>query len=140
MEVKDQLRVRMDQLQVGVGELAKYCGVSNQSVRHWLSGRSYPGKRHIPQIEKRLNIKLDFSPDTPSSVPTTESTLQAQDIALFMKISKLAPEFKVSISHLIDLILAQGSRVTPEELAHIAEMQTSSKHSPSRAIRQAAAR
>lgn len=50
MLVKDQLQVRMEQLSMPVNDLARRVGVSDQSVRHWLNGRSFPGKAkcHLP--------------------------------------------------------------------------------------------
>lgn len=138
MLVKDQLQVRMDQLKVSVNELAKRIGVSNQSVRHWLSGRSFPGKRHLPALEKALSFRLDFSEgDTPAASPTVESTLQKKDIELFLKISRLAPEMKMAIMMVIDAALHQQQQqqdVVQEVLPPV----SGSRHSTVRQARPAA--
>lgn len=135
MQVKDQLRVRMEQLQIDVTTLAKRIGVSNQSVRHWLNGRSFPGKRHVPDLEKALSMKLDFSEgETPTAVPTVEATLQAGDIELFLKISRLPPELKRSILGVVDAFLLHTTRVSVADPG--GAFVPAAKHSPPR--RQAA--
>lgn len=137
MDVKDQLRIRMEQLKVSVNELAKQCGVSNQSVRHWLNGRSYPGKKHIPEIEKRLSMKLDFSPGTSAGLPTADATLQVADLQVFLKFSRLTNEEKRFVSMMVDLMIAQHGNDTPESLH---DLGPPARHSPGRTARQVAAR
>jgi transcriptional regulator with XRE-family HTH domain len=94
VNVSNQIKVRMDQLKMPVTELAKRCGVSNQSVRHWLNGRSYPGKAKIPDLERALSFKLDFSEGAPAAGQTVEATLEQQDISIFIAITKLPPNVK----------------------------------------------
>lgn len=111
MLVKDQLRVRMEQLKVGVPELAKRIGVSNQSVRHWLSGRSFPGKRHLPELERALSFKLDFSEgDTLTTSQTVEATLQQTDIELFLMIQRMPPDVKVQLARLMQVMIEHANR------------------------------
>lgn len=131
MLVKDQLRVRMDQLGISVTELAKRLEVSNQSVRHWLTGRSFPGKRHVPQLERELSFKLDFSEgNTPHVTPTVDATLQQTDIELFIKISKLPADMKLVVKDLVDTMYM---RMTPEP----APAPVAARHSASRPPRTA---
>jgi transcriptional regulator with XRE-family HTH domain len=94
VKVKDQIRIRMDQMGVEIGELAKRLGVSNQSVRHWLSGRSFPGKAQIPGLEQALSFKLDFS-EGANQGPTVESEMSRTDVEMLLIISKLPPDIKV---------------------------------------------
>jgi transcriptional regulator with XRE-family HTH domain len=94
MLVKDQIRIRMEQLKISVAELASRLGVSNQTVRHWLSGRSFPGKSKTPDLERALSFKLDYSEGASNNVPTVESSLQATDVETFLAISRLPPEIK----------------------------------------------
>lgn len=104
MEVKDQLKMRMDQLGVTVNELAKRCEVSSQSVRFWLSGRSFPGKRHAAMVEKALSFKLDYTEGSSTSAPTMGAMLQKVDVELFLTISKLPPPIKVLLAQLAEVL------------------------------------
>lgn len=109
MLIKDQLRVRMEQLQMTPMELAKRAGVSAQSVRHWLNGRSFPGKRHAPAVEKALSFRLDFSEgNIPQDVPTVGTMVQQVDIELFLLISKLPPEVRIALTSLVRSFLLAG--------------------------------
>jgi transcriptional regulator with XRE-family HTH domain len=108
VEVKDQLRLRMEQLKITVPQVAKAIGVSNQSVRHWLSGRSFPGKRHVPALEKYLSFKIDFSEGAVSPGPTVETALERTDIELFLLISKVPAPMKVPLYRLVEEVIKIG--------------------------------
>lgn len=98
MLVKDQLMVRMDQLGMTVNELAKRVGVSSQSVRHWLGGRSFPGKSKCNLIEEALSFKLDFSEGESLQSITVEQTIQQTSVNTLMAISRLQAEHQLIIA------------------------------------------
>lgn len=120
MLVKDQLQIRMEQLNLKVPELARRVQVSNQTVRHWLAGRNLPGKSHLASLEKALgpNFKIDFtgSYETPIASrpppivaepppPAPRSMeLQRRDAELFIMISQLPPDLKNRIFDLVELL------------------------------------
>lgn len=138
MLIKDQLRVRMEQLKISVPELADRVGVSNQSVRHWLSGRNAPTKRHIPDLEKALSMRLDFSEgDTHPSTPTVEATLQQNDIELFLLVQRMPPEIKIPLTRFIQAIVDLAKRGS---LPVMDLPSAGVKHSPARQAPRAAAR
>jgi transcriptional regulator with XRE-family HTH domain len=85
----------MEQLDMPVTQLAKQLQVSNQTVRHWLSGRSFPGKRKTPELERALSFKLDYSEGAEPHAETVESSLQASDVETFLLINRLPAEVKV---------------------------------------------
>ena len=91
MLVKDQIKIRMDQLDMSVNELAKLVGVSGQSVRHWLAGRSFPGKSKINLLNEALTVKLDYSQGESGQGITVEQALE-QDALLAIR--KLPPELQ----------------------------------------------
>jgi transcriptional regulator with XRE-family HTH domain len=137
MLVKDQLRMRMEQLGITPEELARRCEVSTQAVNYWVNGRNFPGKRQIPKLEKALSFKIDFSDG--NIAPEQTSTLEQRDVEFLVKFAKLRPEFKTAIGHLVDSLLLAGSDAGEGGSDH---HHTSIKHSPARQAvqRQAAAR
>lgn len=100
MEVKDQLGVRMEQLHVSINELATRVGVSQQSVRHWLKGRSFPGKRRTRALEDALSFHLDYSEGAGEDQPTAVQLMDQQDVEIFRDIAKLPPEMKHEFARL----------------------------------------
>jgi transcriptional regulator with XRE-family HTH domain len=90
MEVKDQIRTRMDEQKMSVAELAQRLQVSNQTVRHWLSGRSFPGKSKAPALEKALSFRLDYS----QGATVIEADADRIEIEVLLAISKLPPDIK----------------------------------------------
>lgn len=114
MLVKDQLRVRMDQLGIPINELAKRLEVSSQSVRHWLSGRSFPGKAKTVALERALSFKIDFSEGGSSKEMPVSERLQHTDIETFLMITKLPPDVKEAFLKLAHLYVAmeEGKSLT----------------------------
>lgn len=100
MLVKDQLKIQMDQLKMPVSELAKRVGVSGQSVRHWLAGRSFPGKAKCNLIEEALSFKLDFSEGESAQSITVEQTLKQSSVNTLLVISRLEPEVQLLFAKL----------------------------------------
>jgi len=105
MLMKDQLRVRMDQLNITPTELGRRVGVSGQSVRHWLDGRNFPTKAKTGLIEQALSCKLDFSEGESVQSMTVDDTLRKADIETFVAISKLPPDVQVLITQLAQRFL-----------------------------------
>lgn len=112
MEVKDQLKISMDKLGINAPELGKRVGVSAQSVRFWLTGRSWPGKAKVPLIERELECKLDFS-DVGNNAPTVEDSLGQTDIETFLAISKMPPTLKQMFNKLVKEIVLINAGHTP---------------------------
>ena len=100
MEIKDQIRLQMDRLSMPVSEVAKRLGVSHQTVRYWLIGRSFPGKAKTQLLESSLSFKLDYSEGAIASGPTVEASLRQTDIETFIDFQSLPPEMKLLISQL----------------------------------------
>lgn len=100
MLVKDQLQLRMDQLDMPIPELARRVGVSTQSVRHWLAGRSFPAKAKCNLIEAVLSFKLDFSEGNSGQTETIDQKLTQTDLATRTAISQLPPEMQVTFAKL----------------------------------------
>jgi transcriptional regulator with XRE-family HTH domain len=135
MLVKDQLKVRMDQLEMPVNELAKRIGVSNQTIRHWLNGRNYPTKKHIPDLEKALSMRLDFSEGVGAHRPTADATLEKADIEIFLLISRMPPEMKSPLLNLAKAMAAAMERVevlSQQREASNGRAPMTVKHSPAR--------
>ena len=100
MEIKDQLKIQMEKLKVPVSELARRLGVSHQTIRYWLIGRSFPGKAKTQLLESALSFKLDYSEGAIAAGPTVEATLRQTDIETFIDFQNLPPEMKLLISQL----------------------------------------
>lgn len=107
MKVKDQLKVRREQLGISVNELAKRLGVSAQAVRHWENGRSFPGKSKTVALEDALSFKLDWTEGAhaTSGRPQASSLIDPNDVALLLQIARLPPPAKALIASLVDMHL-----------------------------------
>ncbi len=105
MLVKDQIRMQMDRLGVSHRELAKRIGISEQTARFWTSGRSYPAKKRIPELEQALSFKLDFSEGAGVHGPTVSSAMEAADIELFLKLRRLPTAVRLVFEQLVDVYL-----------------------------------
>ena len=116
MLVKDQLRVRMDQLEVCTSDLARKLGVSSQCVQHWLTGRNFPAKAKCNLIETVLSFKLDFSEGSPDKGKTVEKSIEIIDSKTILLISKLPPAFKVALYSLLEKFAAALSENAPSKI------------------------
>lgn len=105
MLVKDQIRMQMDRLGVSHRELAQRIGTSEQTARFWTSGRSYPAKKRIPDLERVLSFKLDFSEGSKVQGPTVSAAMEAADIELFLKLRRLPPAVRLVFEQLVDVYL-----------------------------------
>lgn len=117
MEIKDQLRIRMEELKIPISELARRCGVSPQSVRFWLQGRSYPGKAKTALVESALSFKMDFSSDNTAS-NTVEETLRKTDIETFILIQQMPDQLKMSFNKMAQEIVRLSQSREPVSVGY----------------------
>lgn len=108
MLIKDQIRARREQLGVTVAELAKRVGVSGQAIRHWESGRSFPGKSKAPHVEAALSFTLDWTQGKrPNAAqPQMASLVQQADMDLLVLLCRLPAPFKSLMSDMAKMHLA----------------------------------
>lgn len=102
MQIKDQIRARREQLGISVGELAKRVGVSGQAIRHWESGRSFPGKSKAPAVESALSLTLDWTEGrrADAAQPQMAALVQQEDMDLLMLLCRLPAPFKALLAEL----------------------------------------
>lgn len=102
MQIKDQIRARREQLGISVAELAKRVGVSGQAIRHWESGRSFPGKSKAPDVETALSFSLDWTEGrrVDAAQPQMAALIQQGDIDLLMLLCRLPAPFKAVLADL----------------------------------------
>lgn len=107
MKVKDQLKIRREQLGVTVNELAKRLGVSAQAVRHWENGRSFPGKSKTAALETALSFSIDWTEGARAANPKmpASSLINPNDVTLLLQIARLPPPAKALIANLVDMHL-----------------------------------
>jgi transcriptional regulator with XRE-family HTH domain len=117
MQVKDQIKLRMSQLKFTYEDVAGGLGVSEQTVRHWCSGRNFPGKRHTVALESLLDFKLDFSEGASDDLSPREkvigeiaTSLDNVDLETMQAISKLPKALRQQVSALVRSMAA--SQVT----------------------------
>lgn len=139
MKVKDQLRLRMEELGVSVKELSERLDVSDQTVRHWLSGRSFPGKGKTAALNLALNFVIDYSEGRSPSSPAggdsggaTVGSLQQTDIETLMAITRMPPDLKLMFCRMAQAVvhhLESGGPMSPEAMGPLGG---SRRHSPFR--------
>jgi transcriptional regulator with XRE-family HTH domain len=96
MLIKDQIRSRREALRYTPLDVAKKMGISEQAVRHWESGRSYPSKSKMHDLEKVLSFTIDWTEGQRAGggAPTAASMIDQNDIDLLLVICKLPPKAK----------------------------------------------
>lgn len=107
MLVKDQIKLRMQELNISHGQLARLCQTSDQTTRYWTSGRSNPRKNRIQLLEQALSFKIDWSEGAAAAGPTVSDSMPARDAQLFAKIQRLPAATKLTFEQLADQILEQ---------------------------------
>ena len=101
MKIKDQIRSRREQLEMEMGELARRVGVTEQAVRHWESGRSFPGKSKAHLVEDALSITLDWTEGVSRrETSTAASLINHADIELLVTLCKLPVGVKLLFAKL----------------------------------------
>ena len=107
MLVKDQIKLRMQELEVSHAQLARLCQTSDQTIRHWTTGRCYPSKKLVPLLEQALSFKVDFGEGAAVAGQTVSELMPSRDAELFSKIQRLSPEAKLNFEQLADQLLRQ---------------------------------
>ena len=110
MEVKDQIRMRMEALDMSYKELATRCDVTEQTCRFWTMGRNAPKKDRIQAVERALSFKIDFS-EGKNQGPTVSENLEAGDIEMFLRLRKLPPTTRVVFEKMINEFLVLQHKV-----------------------------
>ena len=112
MQIKDQIRSRREGLGLDMLQLAKRVGVTEQAVRHWESGRSYPGKRKMHDVEQALSFSLDWTEGVkPAGEGKTAAAMIDQgDVNLLLVICKLPLAAKELLGSLAQLHLEAVER------------------------------
>lgn len=123
MRIKDQIRIRREALGMDMHELAQRVGVTEQAVRHWENGRSYPSKAKTRLLEQALSFSMDWSE---GENPVTEGKTAAamvdkDDVDLLLTICRLPLRAKQVMSefarmHLEAVDRARASQDEPEPL------------------------
>lgn len=107
MLVKDQIKLRMQQLEISHAQLANLCNTSDQATRNWTSGRSNPRKKRIQLVEQALSFKIDWSEGAQAAGPTVTESMPSRDAELFAKIQRLPAATKMTFEQLADQMLEQ---------------------------------
>jgi transcriptional regulator with XRE-family HTH domain len=91
MLIKDQIRSRREALGYTHADVAKKLGISEQAVRHWENGRSYPSKNKMHDVEQVLSFTIDWTEGQKSAGAgsTAASMIDQNDIDLLLVICKL---------------------------------------------------
>ncbi len=108
MKISQQIRARREQLGASVSELAKRVGVSAQAVRHWESGRSFPGKSKAPLVEAALSFTIDWTEGrrAESVGPQMAALVEKGDVDLLMLLGRLPEPYKNLMSEMAKMHLA----------------------------------
>ncbi len=116
MLIKDQIRARREALGMNMSELATRVGVTEQAVRHWESGRSYPRKPMIPLLEEALSFRMDWHEgmDPDSERRTAAAMIDQRDVDLLMVICKLPLRAKKLFGDLARMHLDAVERARPD--------------------------
>jgi len=118
MQIKDQIRARREALDMDMAQLAMRVGVTEQTVRHWESGRSYPSKSKIRALEQALSFTMDWSEGlNPVSGGTTAASMIDQgDVDLLLIIAQLPGRAKTLFAELARMhldVVQQARRHAP---------------------------
>lgn len=101
MKIKDQIRIRREALGMSMKELADRVGVTEQAVRHWEGGRSFPGKKKTSLVEQALSFTIDWSEGSPVAEGRTAAAMvDQQDMELLLVIARLPRRAKEVIGEM----------------------------------------
>lgn len=92
MEVKDQIAARRAVLRMSRLDLADAMGVTEQAVRHWESGRSYPTKSKMAQLEQVLQCKLAWTGEVQGEAANAGDFFRREDIEAIQLLASLPAE------------------------------------------------
>lgn len=108
MKVKDQIKVRREQLGISIEELAKRLGVSGQAVRYWEAGRSFPGKAKAADLEVALSMNIDYTEGAREerNHKPMSALIDQSDTDLLLQICRLPQPAKKLIGDLVRMHIA----------------------------------
>jgi transcriptional regulator with XRE-family HTH domain len=123
MKVKDQLRMRRQQLGISVSELAKRLDVSAQAVRYWESGRSFPGKAKTAALESALSFNIDWTEGARAASKriSASALIDPNDVGLLLQIARLPPPAKALVADLVRMHLEALGQEPGASLPRIVE-------------------
>lgn len=118
MKIKDQIRSRRESLGMDMLQLARRVGVTEQAVRHWESGRSYPGKSKMHLLETALSFVLDWTEGLKpvGEGKTAAAMIDEGDVSLLLVICKLPLRVKTLLGELAQAhleVLERSREVAP---------------------------
>lgn len=107
MKIKDQIQSRREQLGIERVELAERVGVTEQAVRWWENGRSYPSKSKMHRVEQALSFVLDWTEGTRAAGAdkTAAAMIDQDDVELLLVICKLPLQAKHALGEIARLHL-----------------------------------
>lgn len=112
MLIKDQIRSRRESLGLSMQQLADRVGLTEQAIRHWESGRSFPGKSKMAALEQALSFTLDWTEgrNAEGQGKTAASMVDQGDIELVLVIARLPQQAKTLIGDLARMHLEAVDR------------------------------
>ncbi len=107
MQIKEQIRSRREALGMDMAQLAMRVGVTEQAVRHWENGRSYPSKAKTRLLEEALSFTMDWSEGANpiSEGKTAAAMIDKKDVDLLLVICQLPLKAKNLIGEICRLHL-----------------------------------
>lgn len=120
MKVSHQIRHQRESKGMTVSALAAKVGVTEQAVRHWESGRSYPSKGKAREVERALEFAIDWSEGQRAAGDGDSSAtamINPRDLDLLLLLCRLPADFKRAIGDVADLHLKaiEGRRFSERE-------------------------
>jgi transcriptional regulator with XRE-family HTH domain len=100
MKVKDQIRIRREALGMTMKELGDRVGITEQAVRHWESGRSWPGKTKLRLVERALSFTIDFSEGVARTPRSAMSMVDPVDHEMLVVIARMPKHAKEVFSEM----------------------------------------
>jgi transcriptional regulator with XRE-family HTH domain len=100
------MRARLHQLQLSVPEFAGRVGVNPQTVRHWLNGRSFPGKSKVALVDSVLGCRIDYAEGATSHAPDIAQLMSGEDLDLFLTLRQLPVDTKTAMHQLARSLVA----------------------------------
>lgn len=89
MKIKDQIRIRREALGMSMKELADRVDVTEQAVRHWENGRSFPGKSKMQLVERALSFNIDWTEGSGANQKTAVAMVDPRDMELLVTLARL---------------------------------------------------
>jgi transcriptional regulator with XRE-family HTH domain len=133
MKVKDQIRIRREALGMTMKELGDRVGVTEQAVRHWENGRSWPGKTKLRMVERALSCTIDFSEGVARSPRTAMSMVDPADHDLLVVIARMPKHAKDVFAEMARIYVeavdaARGADPVPAPAVKVAAKRTAKAH------------